>query len=88
MPPSAISACRAAAADKEDLKKVNDLLLAAKPYWKTFSYDTITKMTSGDVIVTQTWNGAAYRMRAEDPDRQIRLSRRRASRAGWTMSRC
>ncbi len=50
-------------ADKANLKKVNDLLDAAKPNWKTFSYDTITKMTSGDVIVSQTWNGAAYRMR-------------------------
>ena len=40
---------------------------AAKPSWKTFSYDTITKMTSGDVIVTQTWNGAAYRTRQKMP---------------------
>jgi spermidine/putrescine transport system substrate-binding protein len=54
-------------ADKGDLKKVNDLLQAAKPNWKTFSYDTITKMTSGDVVVTQTWNGAAYRMREKIP---------------------
>lgn len=50
-------------ADKADLKKVNDALVAAKPFWKTFSYDTITKLTSGDVSVTQTWNGAAYRIR-------------------------
>lgn len=54
-------------ADKANLKKVNDLLEKAKPDWKTFSYDTITKMTSGDVIVTQTWNGAAYRMRQKMP---------------------
>ncbi|WP_102225993.1 extracellular solute-binding protein [Acidimangrovimonas sediminis] len=54
-------------ADKANLKKVNDLLVKAKPNWKTFSYDTITKMTSGDVIVTQTWNGAAYRMRQKMP---------------------
>jgi spermidine/putrescine transport system substrate-binding protein len=54
-------------ADKGDLKKVNDLLQAAKANWKTFSYDTITKMTSGDVVVTQTWNGAAYRMREAVP---------------------
>ena len=54
-------------ADRANLKKVNDLLESAKPYWKTFSYDTITKMTSGDVIVTETWNGAAYRMRAKMP---------------------
>lgn len=53
--------------DKDALKKVNDLLLKAKADWKTFSYDTITKMTSGDVAVTQTWNGAAYRMRQKMP---------------------
>lgn len=50
-------------ANKEDLKKVSDALLAAKPFWKTFSYDTITKITSGDVAVSQQWNGAAYRAR-------------------------
>jgi spermidine/putrescine transport system substrate-binding protein len=54
-------------ADKEVLKKVNALLVAAKPNWRTFSYDTITKMTSGDVDVTQTWNGAAHRIRLKMP---------------------
>lgn len=54
-------------ADKANLKKVADALMAAKSSWKTFSYDTITKMTSGDVAVTQTWNGAAYRMRQKMP---------------------
>ena len=64
-------------ADREGLKKVNDLLNKAKPDWRTFSYDTITKMTSGDVDVTETWNGAAYRMRKQMPDGQIRLSQGR-----------
>jgi spermidine/putrescine transport system substrate-binding protein len=54
-------------ADKADLKKVADALMAAKPNWKTFSYDTMVKMTSGDVIATQTWNGMAYRIRKEMP---------------------
>jgi spermidine/putrescine transport system substrate-binding protein len=54
-------------ADKANLKKVNDILQAAKPHWKTISYDTITKMTSGDVIVSQAWNGATYRARKEIP---------------------
>jgi spermidine/putrescine transport system substrate-binding protein len=54
-------------ADKENLKKVNDILQKAKPSWKTISYDTITKMTSGDVIVSQVWNGAAYRARQKIP---------------------
>ena len=54
-------------ADKAELKKVNDILLAAKPNWKTFSYDTITKITSGDVAATQQWNGAAFRARQKMP---------------------
>jgi spermidine/putrescine transport system substrate-binding protein len=54
-------------ANKEDLKKVSDILMAAKPAWKTMSYDTITLMTSGDVTASMTWNGAAYRMRQKIP---------------------
>ena len=74
-------------ADKADLKKVNDLLMAAKPSWKTFSYDTITKITSGDVIVSQVWNGAAYRLGRRSRRSSMPI-RRKASRAGWTMSPC
>jgi spermidine/putrescine transport system substrate-binding protein len=54
-------------ADKADLKKVNDALIAAKPYWRTISYDTSTKMAAGDVDVTQTWNGMGHRMRMANP---------------------
>ena len=54
-------------ADRSQLKNVNDLLLKAKPSWKTFSYSTIAKMTAGDVIVTESFNGAAYRMRKKIP---------------------
>jgi spermidine/putrescine-binding protein len=50
-------------ADKENLKKINELLQAAKPSWRTFSYDTQGKMTSGDVDLTEDWNGDAYRIR-------------------------
>jgi spermidine/putrescine transport system substrate-binding protein len=53
--------------NKEDLKKVNDLLQAAKPFWKTFSYDTLSKMTEGDVIVSQNWNGYTWRARQKVP---------------------
>jgi spermidine/putrescine transport system substrate-binding protein len=54
-------------ADKADLKKVSDALMTAKPFWKTFSYDTNAKMNAGDVIATQTWNGMAYRIRQKMP---------------------
>ena len=49
--------------NKADLKKVNDALQAAKPFWKTFSYDARTKLVEGDVIVGQIWNGDSYRGR-------------------------
>jgi len=50
-------------ADKANLKKVNDVLQTAKPFWKTFSYDTRTKLVEGDVIASQIWNGDSYRGR-------------------------
>ncbi len=51
----------------EDLKKVNDLLQASKPNWRTFDYATIEKLTSGDVDVSQQWNGASMRAREQIP---------------------
>ena len=53
--------------DKAQLKQINDLLEKAKPFWRTFSYDTNVKITSGDVDVTQTWNGMGYRIREKSP---------------------
>jgi len=54
-------------ADPANLKKVNDLLVSAKQNWRTFSYDTQVKITSGDVDVTQDWNGDARRIRLQLP---------------------
>ncbi|HZT19996.1 MAG TPA: extracellular solute-binding protein [Dongiaceae bacterium] len=51
--------------DPANLKKVNNLLQKAKPYWRTFSYDARIKLTSGDVDVSEIWNGDAYRGRKE-----------------------
>jgi spermidine/putrescine transport system substrate-binding protein len=51
----------------EDLKKLYDVLMKAKGTWRTFDYDTIGKMTSGDVDLSQTWNGAARRIRLQRP---------------------
>ena len=51
----------------EDLKKLNALLQSAKPHWRTMSYDTITKVVSKDVDLTQVWNGAAMRSRLQRP---------------------
>jgi len=55
-------------ADPENLKKVNDLLQKAKPAWRSIgSSDTMGKVVSGDVDASETWNGAAYRMRTQVP---------------------
>ncbi len=67
--------------DKAELKKVNDTLLAAKPFWKTFSYDTITKITSGDVAATQQWNGAAFRARQKMPS--LKYAYPKEGTEGW-----
>lgn len=50
--------------DKAELKQINELLLAAKPSWRTFSYDGITLLQSKDVDASVIWDGAAYRARA------------------------
>jgi spermidine/putrescine transport system substrate-binding protein len=67
--------------DREQLKKVSQLLLKAKPDWRTFSSDTMTKMTSGDVDVTETWNGAAFRMRVQIPT--VKYAYPREGIEGW-----
>jgi spermidine/putrescine transport system substrate-binding protein len=51
--------------DKADLKRVSDLLEGAKLNWKTFSFDVLAKLTSHDVIVSQSWNGDSWRARQE-----------------------
>lgn len=53
--------------NKDQLKEVTDLLLNAKQHWRTMDYSTIEKLTSGDVDLSQNWNGAAMRARAQRP---------------------
>ena len=67
--------------NKEDLKKLNDLLLEAKKNWRTMAYETIEKITSGDVDVTQNWNGASMRARAVVPT--IKYAYPREGYTGW-----
>ena len=49
--------------DKAVLKKVRDLLVAAKPNWIAMEYNTIEKMGAGDFKATSDWNGSALRQR-------------------------
>lgn len=51
----------------EDLKKLTDLLMGSKKYWRTFDYATIEKLTSKDVDMSQQWNGASLRVRLQMP---------------------
>lgn len=53
--------------NKEQLKELTELLINAKQHWRTMDYGTIEKLTSGDVDLSQNWNGAAMRARADRP---------------------
>ncbi|MEQ9259572.1 MAG: extracellular solute-binding protein [Roseovarius sp.] len=54
----------------DELREVTELLLGAKEHWRTMDYSTIEKLTSGDVDLSQNWNGAAMRARAQRPTLQ------------------
>jgi spermidine/putrescine transport system substrate-binding protein len=54
--------------NKAQLKELNALLLSAKKHWRTMDYSTIEKLTSKDVDLSQNWNGAAMRARAQRPE--------------------
>lgn len=51
----------------EQMREVTELLLKAKGDWRTMDYAVIEKLTSKDVDVSQSWNGAAMRARADRP---------------------
>jgi spermidine/putrescine transport system substrate-binding protein len=54
--------------DPAALKKINTLLQHAKKnYWRTFDYDTLGKLTSGDVDASENWNGYSWRARQQIP---------------------
>ncbi len=56
--------------NEDEMREVMDLLLEAKQHWRTMDYSTIEKLTSGDVDLSQNWNGAAMRARAQRPTLQ------------------
>jgi len=53
--------------DKEALKKARDLLMAAKPKWIAMDYGAIEKMSNNDYAASMEWNGAALRIRNNNP---------------------
>ena len=53
--------------DKAALKKVRDVLMAAKPKWLSMDYGITEKMPRGDFAAAAYWNGAAFRARLAKP---------------------
>ncbi len=51
----------------EQMKELLELLTKAKADWRTMDYSVIEKLTSKDVDLSQSWNGAAMRARADRP---------------------
>ncbi len=51
----------------EQMKELLALLTKAKADWRTMDYSVIEKLTSKDVDLSQSWNGAAMRARADRP---------------------
>ncbi len=54
--------------DTEVLKKVRDLLTAAKLKWMSMDYGMEDKMATNDVSASMYWNGAIMRARLKNPD--------------------
>ena len=49
------------------MKKVRDLLIAAKPKWLSMDYGMTEKMSNNDVMASLYWNGAIFRARLANP---------------------
>jgi spermidine/putrescine transport system substrate-binding protein len=53
--------------EPEHLKKIRELLINAKSSWRSSDNDTIEKLTSGEVAVSQNWSGHSWRARQQRP---------------------
>ncbi|PLX39506.1 MAG: putrescine/spermidine ABC transporter substrate-binding protein [Hyphomicrobiales bacterium] len=54
--------------DKTVLKKVRDILMAAKPKWMSMDYGMTEKLSNNDVMASVNWNGSTFRARLNNPD--------------------
>ena len=53
--------------DKEQWRKVRDLLVAAKESWISMNYSTTEALPKGDFLANAGWNGASFRARLKNP---------------------
>ncbi len=53
--------------DKEVLKKVRDLLVAAKANWMSMDYGNQEKYEKEDIVVGVNWNGSTFGARLKNP---------------------
>ena len=73
----------------DDLKALDALLEAQKPFVKVYNSDGNTeRQVSGETVMHEQWSGKALASRAAEGDHQVCLPQRRRRSAGWTMSRC
>jgi spermidine/putrescine transport system substrate-binding protein len=52
--------------DKEVLKKVRDIMVAAKPSWLAIDYTTVEAAAKEDYWIGLEWNGGAFRARLQN----------------------
>ena len=70
--------------DTEVLKKVRDVLLAAKPNWMSMDYGMDEKMADQRRAGLGLLERRDPARAAEEPRRAVRLSEGRLHRSGWT----
>jgi spermidine/putrescine transport system substrate-binding protein len=54
--------------NKDELKQVRDLLLAAKANWLSINYPTVEQYAKEDVLAGVNWSGASMRSRLQNPN--------------------